>query len=140
MNLESTITIHAGGPGSGCKGTNCGRPRTGNKQNRTSYNTVMVDFDNTIAQHRTGSGQPEPKRVIREGRQLVEELKKRGYRVIVLTARTNLDRVRVFLAKRNIPVDGVTNRKIPATAYIDDRGIFWDRNVRKALQKVKSLE
>jgi hypothetical protein len=28
MNLESTIRIFAGGPGSGCRGSNCGRPHT----------------------------------------------------------------------------------------------------------------
>lgn len=27
MNLTSTIELHAGGPGSGCKGPNCGRPK-----------------------------------------------------------------------------------------------------------------
>lgn len=29
MNLQSTIELFAGGPGSGCKGPNCGRPSTG---------------------------------------------------------------------------------------------------------------
>lgn len=28
MNLETTIQIQAGGPGSGCVGSNCGRPKT----------------------------------------------------------------------------------------------------------------
>ncbi len=27
MNLSTTIEIYAGGPGSGCKGPNCGRPK-----------------------------------------------------------------------------------------------------------------
>lgn len=29
MQLEQTLTIYAGGPGSGCKGSDCGRPSTG---------------------------------------------------------------------------------------------------------------
>lgn len=28
MNLAATLAIYAGGPGSGCRGSNCGRPKT----------------------------------------------------------------------------------------------------------------
>ena len=28
MNLAATLSMYAGGPGSGCQGPNCGRPRT----------------------------------------------------------------------------------------------------------------
>jgi hypothetical protein len=28
MNLQTTISIYGGGPGSGCRGTDCGRPKT----------------------------------------------------------------------------------------------------------------
>jgi hypothetical protein len=29
MNLSASISLYAGGPGSGCQGENCGRPKTG---------------------------------------------------------------------------------------------------------------
>jgi hypothetical protein len=32
MNLATTIEIHAGGPGSGCAGPNCGRPVSGRQE------------------------------------------------------------------------------------------------------------
>jgi hypothetical protein len=32
MNLATTLTIYGGGPGSGCRGPNCGRPSIGGKE------------------------------------------------------------------------------------------------------------
>lgn len=37
MNLASTIRLLAGGPGSGCKGSNCGRPIGGSVRWKTGY-------------------------------------------------------------------------------------------------------
>lgn len=37
MNLTATIKLYGGGPGSGCRGENCGRPSTGEKPQQTLH-------------------------------------------------------------------------------------------------------
>ncbi len=139
MNLTVTISIYAGGPGSVCEGSNCGRPKgAGGAKYRGGL--VCVDFDNTLIEHKKGGGETTPRKMIPEGAELVRRLKSEGYRVVVLTARDNHDVVVKFLAKNNIPVDGVTSHKPPAIAYVDDRGVHWDRDVEKTMAHIKRLE
>lgn len=53
----------------------------------------------------------------------IEKLIDRGFKVVVLTAREELEPVREWLKKNNFPEVEVTNIKPPAIAYIDDRSI-----------------
>ena len=83
--------------------------------------TVCVDFDGVLATHSNDKGSYGP--LIPEGKQLVEDLKRKGYRIVILTARKNLGLVQYALKQYGIPFDQITNHKVPAVAYIDDRAI-----------------
>jgi len=45
MNLANTMSIHAGGAGSGCKGPNCGRPSTGVEHRPEKYSFMALRVD-----------------------------------------------------------------------------------------------
>lgn len=62
MNICATITLHAGGPGSGCKGPNCGRPRTNvfyhgtvEENVHSILNNGLIDKDNVGVVYTTTS-------------------------------------------------------------------------------------
>lgn len=86
--------------------------------------TIAIDFDGVIHSYENGwqggkiYGSPN-----KNCREVITKLKSRGFRLVVLTARTDLDEVSEWLKHHEIIVDDVTNIKPPAIAYIDDRGI-----------------
>ena len=56
-------------------------------------------------------------------REAVQKLINKGYEVYVLTARHNRPEVEEWLEKHGFPKMRVSRVKLPAIAYIDDRGI-----------------
>lgn len=86
--------------------------------------TVCVDFDGVLAQYDgwhddpTWIGDPIP-----GGAAFTRMLMDKGYRVVVLTARELLTPVEEWLYSHGFPAMEVTNRKVPAQAYIDDRSV-----------------
>src|SRR2546425_6791884 len=92
--------------------------------------TACVDFDGVIASHRAGQkniGKP-----LEAGLNLIRTLKKQGYKVVILTARTeeSWGAIWTFLQVNKVHrlVSDVTNIKPPAFIYIDDRARHWTRN------------
>lgn len=81
-----------------------------------------------------------PRKAIPEGLELLRRLKSAGYKVFIFTARSDHDVLQRWLDKRGITVDGITSHKLPATAYVDNRAVHWDKNVDGVLQQVKALE
>jgi phosphoglycolate phosphatase-like HAD superfamily hydrolase len=77
--------------------------------------TLEVDFDDVIRNSQTGEPVEGVQRALRW-------LKQKGRIVIISTARDDLGEVQKWLDKHNIKFP-LTNRKIKATAIIDDRAI-----------------
>ncbi len=86
--------------------------------------TIAVDFDGVIHKYRKawhdGTIYDEP---VDGARDAIRLIKKKGFRVVVFTARPDLDGIREWLKKHNIKVDDVTNTKPGAVMYIDDRAV-----------------
>ena len=91
---------------------------------------VAVDCDSVILHH-------EPEESIRllgpvlpAGALLVSELKKRKFRVVVLTARPERQHqdLLIHLCRNRVWVDRVTNRKPYADAYFDDKAVRISKN------------
>jgi len=86
--------------------------------------TIAVDFDGVI--HAYGAGWldgtcydlPVP-----GAKAALETLHSSGFRVVVFTTRQDLAAVATWLYFYNIPYDELTNKKVPALAYIDDRAV-----------------
>lgn len=112
MNLSNTLVIYAA--------TELRRPLL-NEPGRQK--TVCVDFDGVLSE---SSGPYAPDHFgppISEGIKLLRILLDKGYDVKILTARKETDLVANWLREHGFPGMFVTNRKIPAVAYIDDRAI-----------------
>jgi hypothetical protein len=85
--------------------------------------TLLVDFDGVIHRYskgwHDGTAYDEPDPAAREA---LQELEHRGYEVIIFSTRS-AHQIHVWLARWGFPPYAVTDRKIPATALIDDRAI-----------------
>lgn len=89
------------------------------------WRTVCVDFDGVLNDssgpfQRGYIGPPIP-----EGIALLRKLIERGWTVVILTARKEIDIVAGWLKEQGFPGLLVTNHKVPAQAYVDDRGVHW---------------
>lgn len=69
------------------------------------------------------------------------ELKRLGYRVVVLSSQSPIF-IKNWLKKNGMLeyVDEVTDRKVPAIVYIDDRAIRFDGDFGLLLQAVQTFE
>lgn len=99
--------------------------------------TIAIDFDGVI--HRYSKGwqgmdnaydPPNPGAI-----EAIKELKSKGYRLVVFSSRQT-DVIREWLAKHELDeyFDDITNTKVPAKVYIDDRGyrfVSWEKTMEE---------
>jgi len=102
--------------------------------------TVCIDFDgvlnNSEGPYEWGHfGSPNL-----EGLKLLRRCLDEGYNVVILTARRETDLVSNWLRDHGFPRMFVTNHKIPASSYIDDRAIPWNQNESLADTVVKYVK
>lgn len=131
MNLSSTLYLYAA--------TELRRPLL-NEPDRQK--TVCVDFDGVLSASdgpylKNHFGPP-----IKEGFRLLRMLLDKKYHVVILTARKETDAVALWLSHHGFPNMFVTNEKIPAISYIDDRALSWalDSNAEDIMKYVESPE
>lgn len=102
--------------------------------------TVCIDFDGVLSEtsgpyNRGHFGPP-----LTEGLKLLRLCLKHGYQVVVLTARKETDLVAGWLRSQGFPHMVVTNHKIPASSYVDDRAIPWNSKKSKADDAIKFVK
>jgi hypothetical protein len=94
------------------------------EKNKMQKQTIAIDFDGVIHAYSQGwhdgdiYDDPVP-----GTKEAIKKLMNKGYKVVVFTARTDLEEIGVWLKYHDIVVDKITNTKPRAIAYIDDRGI-----------------
>lgn len=110
---------------------------------------IMIDLDGVIHDYNEGfkDGTLYGK-VIKGTKEAIQELRNNGYLVIIFTARLSVKshgidavkkqriRIKKWLQKNGIEVDGLTSEKLPADVYIDDRAIEFTGNWKDTLNKV----
>ncbi len=113
---------------------------------KTNIKTVCIDFDGTIIRPQEYG----PYGLLHEdpmdgAKEAMEQLKKEGYRITVLTVRLNPSMpgndlrwkkwvIQNWLEKNEIPFDEITNNKPKAVVYIDDKAIkftTWKQTLRQ---------
>lgn len=82
--------------------------------------TICVDFDGVLNNY-SGYGEGNLGEPLSGSQVFIKELR-RKYKVVILTSRSK-EQVIGWLNNNGFPSMKVTNRKIPAVAYIDDRAI-----------------
>mgnify|MGYP001168453022 CR=1 FL=1 len=89
--------------------------------------TVAIDFDGVLHRYDGWEGADHFNDPVPGAREFLAELRARGYRIVVWTARPFAG-IQEWLVQHGMSglVAEITDRKVPAVAYIDDRGIrFW---------------
>lgn len=82
--------------------------------------TICVDFDGVLNEY-NGYEEGDLGEPLSASKEFIKELRKK-YKVVILTSRPK-EQVIDWLNNNGFPSMEVTNRKIPAVAYIDDRAI-----------------
>lgn len=87
---------------------------------------LAVDFDGVIHAYTKGWNDGSIYDLPMEG--VKESLESLGekFKIVVFTARPNIREIARWLMKYGIHFDEITHDKIPAVAYIDDRGIRFE--------------
>lgn len=82
--------------------------------------TICVDFDGVLNEY-DGYEEGDLGEPLTGSKEFIKELRKK-YKVVILTSRPK-EQVIDWLNNNGFPSMKVTNRKVPAVAYIDDRAI-----------------
>lgn len=107
--------------------------------------TVVFDFDGVIHSYRSGWKGPGviPDPVVPGIVEAIDELRAKGYRVVVVSTRCADPEGKVsvenYLTENHIAVDGVMAEKPPALCYVDDRAICFKGNAGKLVDQIKKF-
>ncbi len=82
--------------------------------------TICVDFDGVLNEY-NGYEEGNLGEPLSASKEFIRQLRKK-YKVVILTSRPK-EQVSDWLRNNGFPSMEITNRKIPAVAYIDDRAI-----------------
>lgn len=99
--------------------------------------TICVNFDGVLNEYdgyeEGNLGEP-----LTGSKEFIKELRKK-YKVVILTSGQK-EQVIDWLNNNGFPSMKVTNRKVPAVAYIDDRAIQFRGNYKKVISQLKNFK
>lgn len=99
---------------------------------------VLVDFDGVLMQRGKGRNAMPIEGAIGA----MKGLKQLGYEIVVFTTRAldghaEIQHVADWLAKNDIGYDSITDKKLPAEFYIDDKAVAFKGNWRETLAQIQ---
>ena len=101
--------------------------------------TICVDFDGVLADYSGWKGVDHLGKPRKGARAFLNKIRKRGLEFTVLTTRQP-EKVRAWFKKNRLPAPvEVTNLKIPATVYIDDRGLKFEGDFVRLWSELKEF-
>jgi hypothetical protein len=97
---------------------------------------AAIDLDSVLLKHESADGTSRLGRPLRLGLRLCRLLKRKGYKIVVLTARPDnwpgegitFSQIKSYLYQHGFRVDHVTNVKPVANFYFDDRAVRVPKN------------
>lgn len=99
--------------------------------------TICVDFDGVLNEY-NGYEEDNLGEPLTGSKEFIKELR-RKYKVVILTSRLK-KQVIDWLNNNSFPNIKVTNRKVPAVAYIDDRAIQFNGSYTQALYEAVNFK
>jgi ribonucleotide monophosphatase NagD (HAD superfamily) len=93
---------------------------------------ICIDFDGVLAKYRgVWKGEKHCGKPLPGVKQFLEKLAKADIDVIVLTSRDTRASIHKWFKAHDLPLPKeITNKKVKATAYIDDRAVHFDGNFK----------
>ena len=112
--------------------------KSGSKSDK-EQKTIAVDFDGVLHSNIGGWDGAMPKNDPNNGsKAFIDKLLKRGYEVVIFSARARLksgrEGIRSWLEEHDFPKLQVTSEKPHAVLYIDDRGFRFNGDFDQALK------
>ena len=104
----------------------------------TAKENVCVDFDGVLNEYEGWKGEDElyhPKHGVRE---FLDRLSSK-YNIIIFTVRP-VEKVTEWMNYHKLRYDKITNQKVPAVAYIDDRAIKFNGDYNATLHKLSRFK
>ncbi|MBR1424541.1 hypothetical protein IJ579_03150 [bacterium] len=101
---------------------------------------ICVDFDGVLNKYTGWKGEDELFD-IREGCEEFLQKLYESYNITILTTR-NPEKVQDWLKKYNVEkyIKQVTNKKVPAVLYVDDRGLQFNGNFNDTLNQIENFK
>ena len=102
---------------------------------------VCIDFDGVLAEYHGWEGEHHHGKPLPGVKAFLEKLRMANIDVIVLTSRESKEHILAWFKRYGLPIPvEITNRKIPANAYIDDRAVYFDGNFDHLLKTLRSFK
>lgn len=98
--------------------------------------TICVGFDGVLNEY--GYEERDLGESLTGSKEFIKELRKK-YKVVILTSRPK-EQVSYWLRDNCFPSMKVTNRKVPAVAYIDDRAIRFNGSYEQTIYEAVNLK
>jgi hydroxymethylpyrimidine pyrophosphatase-like HAD family hydrolase len=114
------------------------------------YKTICVDFDGVLCDHSRGwEGRGVFRGAIPGASKYMRKLKDAGWTIIIFTTRNEKKEIKAFLDLHDIPFDyinenpqtpkGANQGKPIASVYLDDRGVCFKGNWKKAFSTITNF-
>jgi histidinol phosphatase-like enzyme len=100
--------------------------------------TIAVDLDGTLNLYRGWRGEDVFDDVRPGAKEFMQALRDAGYRAVVHTTRDASGAER-WLRANEIPFDAVTNVKLPALVYLDDRGMTFEGSFDGLVERIAAF-
>lgn len=101
---------------------------------------IALDFDATLADYDGWKGPHHKGELLEGAKEFLQELIDMGFHLHIMTSRP-LAGIQQWLLDNEIDhlIKGVTNQKIAAFCYLDDRAISFNNDFEEALDKIKNF-
>ena len=104
------------------------------------HKKICIDFDGVLAQYRGWKGNHHGKPALGVKR-FLKRLVAANIDFVVLTTRDSKKAILKWFKKHNLPLPlNITNKKIKATAYVDDRAVYFDGSFTNLIKKLSKFE
>lgn len=100
---------------------------------------ICIDFDGVLASYDGYKGEDHYGEPMKGAKEFLEKVKSAGLDFVIFTTR-NSEKIKEWCKKHSFPEPKeITNQKIPAPVYIDDRAIKFDGNFAHLISDLKNF-